>query len=193
MDVFTPFATIIGLICNFKSENRVASDDEYKQFVEWLDEKRHKKIISELNSNYLLGLSLKNLLNQNSQLVANKLSALDKSIIDIASQIDGFKDIAIAVSKHKGLSEQAVSILKQFSESKGSVFAELYYTTGFYYHVMDGSGLDIVIDEPRFINDDLDQLCVLGLLIPDRDNDDQRLFRITRSAISLVDQIINEL
>ncbi|MBB1368727.1 hypothetical protein H5154_20525 [Pseudoalteromonas sp. SR44-5] len=193
MDVFSPFATIVGLICNYKSENRAASDDEYREFVEWLDKKRHKDIIDELNSNHLLGLSLKNLLNQSNDLVVNKLSDLDKSLIDIASRIDGFKDIATAVSKHEGLSDQAISILKQFDKSGGRVFLEINCNAGTDYQIMDGSRGKIVMDEPRFINDDLDKLCELGLLTPDYNESGGRLFRITRIATSLVKQVANEL
>lgn len=193
MDVISPFATIVGLICNYKSENRATSDDEYKVFVEWLDKKRHRDIIEELNSNHLLGLSLKNLLNKKSELIVNKLSKLDKSLVDLASQIDGFKDIATAVSKHEGLSDQSISILKQFHESGGSVFLEGKHMGGSDYHVIDGSSGYIVIDEPRFINDDLDKLCELGLLIPDFNKRGERLFRITRAATSLIMQVESEL
>ena len=193
MDVFSPFATIVGLICNFKSENRAVSDDEYKEFVEWLDKKRHKDIVEELHSNHLLGLSLKNLLNQNNESVIQKLSTLDKSIVDIASQIDGFKEIVSAVSKNEGLSEQAISILKQFDQSGGSVFLIINFKGEAVYQVLDGStGCNyIMMDEPRFINDDLDRLCELGLLTPDYNKSGERLFRITRSATSLVKQLVS--
>lgn len=195
MELVGSFATIIGLICNFKSENRATSDDEYKEFIEWLDTKRHKSIIDELHSNNLLGLSLKKLFSQNTDLVLQKLSALDRSIVDIASQIDGFKDIVSAVTKNEGLSNQAISILKQFDNSGGSVFLEIAYMGCTDYQVMDGRGGNnyINIEEERFIKDDLAKLCELGLLIPDVNKSGGRLFRITRAATYLVKQIDGDL
>lgn len=194
METFSSFATIIGLICNFKSESKAASDDEYREFIEWLDTKRHNDIIDELHSNHLLGLSLKNLLNRNTELVLEKLTSLDRAMIDFAYQIDGFKEVASAISKHEGLSDQALSILKQFDKSGGSLFIEMNLLSGTDYQIMDGTSGDnhIIINESRFINDDLDRLCKLGLLIPDFNQKGDRLFRITRSATSLIKQLKNE-
>ena len=92
MEVISSMATIVGLLSNFKSERRATSDDEYKEFVEWLDKKRHVTLIEEINSNHLLGLGIKALLSKNHESVVNKLSALDDSLETLASQIDGFKD-----------------------------------------------------------------------------------------------------
>lgn len=193
MEVFSSFATIIGLICNYKSEKRATAEDEYGGFIEWLEEKRHKDLISELHSNHMLGLSIKNLLNQNNELVLEKLALLDKSILDIASMIGGLKDIAIAFSPEERLSDQAISILKQFEESGGSTFLELKHMQGTDYHVMDGDRNKSVIQlsEERFVNDDLDKLCSLGLLNPDYNSKGSRLFRITRAAVSLVKSLDN--
>lgn len=41
------FATIIGLICNFKNERRSVSENEYDDFVGWLNEKQHNKQINK--------------------------------------------------------------------------------------------------------------------------------------------------
>ena len=55
----TAFASIIGLICNFKAERKIESDNEYQEFISWLQEKKHKSVIEEVESNHLLGLSIK--------------------------------------------------------------------------------------------------------------------------------------
>ena len=81
MEVFSSLATIIGLIYNFKSDRKSASDDEYQEFVNWLSDKRHKSVIEELHTNQLLGLSIKGLLQQNHDLVLSKLNHLDESLL----------------------------------------------------------------------------------------------------------------
>ncbi|MBB1302230.1 hypothetical protein H5183_12845 [Pseudoalteromonas sp. SR44-8] len=192
MEPISAFSTIIGLICNFKAEQRSTSDDNYKEFIEWLDTKRHKNVVNELHSNHLLGISIKNLLSRNHDSILQKLTQLDCSLIDLASQIDGLKDIASAVSPHAGLSDQALSILKQFDESGGSVFLETKVKEGTYYQVMDAQG-DIKITDGRFVNDDLDKLCDLGLLTPDYNKSGGKLFRFTRAAAKLVEQVKGEL
>ncbi|EOW9192493.1 hypothetical protein [Vibrio cholerae] len=188
MEVLGSLATIVGLICNFKSERRASSDDEYKAFVEWLDTKRHKSIIDEINSNHLLGLSIKSLLNQNHDVVVKKLSALDTSIIQLASQIDGLKEVANAIAPNIELSDQAVSILRQLVDSQGSCFIELKMLGGTIYQMMDGNSGSVDYDEPRFIDDDLNQLCQLGLLNLNYNSSGDRLFRITRATARYIKQ-----
>jgi len=39
------FATIVGLICNFKSERVSSSKDEYNDFIGWLETKNHNQQI----------------------------------------------------------------------------------------------------------------------------------------------------
>ncbi|EHH3082070.1 hypothetical protein J7G28_004288 [Vibrio vulnificus] len=194
MEVFGLLATIIGLICNFKSERRASSDDEYKEFVEWLDTKRHKSIVEELNSNHLLGLSIKSLLNQNHEVVVQKLSDLDGSLTQLASQIDWLKEVANAIVPDFGLSDQAISVLQQLVDSQGSYFTEFKLGNGSpLYKVADGHGGNIDFDEPRFLNDDLNQLCQLGLLSLDHNGRGDRLYRITRATTRYVSQLKKEL
>ncbi len=188
MEVFSSMAAIVGLLSNFKSERRATSDDEYKEFVEWLDNKRHKKLIEEINSNHLLGLGIKSLLNDNHEVVVRKLSALDDSLVTLASQIDGFKDIASAISRNNELSDQAVSILKQLVDSGGRAILEMKMRGFSIFQVIGASG-GIEYDEPRFLDDDLKQLCKLELLIPSTNKDNQRVFTLTRFAIRYMEQL----
>ena len=192
MEVISSMATIVGLLSNFKSERRATSDDEYKEFVEWLDKKRHVTLIEEINSNHLLGLGIKALLSKNHESVVNKLSALDDSLETLASQIDGFKDIASAISKHSELSDQAISIVRQLIASGGSIFLEIKMKGCSIFQVMDASG-SIEYDDPRFLDDDLKQLCKLELLIPSTNKSNGRVFTLTRFAVKYIEQLESEL
>ena len=119
------FATIIGLMSNFMSERRAVSDDEYKEFILWLENKRHKTLVEEINSNHLLGVGIKNLLKQSQEAVISKLESLNKTILLMSSKIDGFNEIAQAIEPNLEISDQAISIVKQLEESGGSVFLEI--------------------------------------------------------------------
>jgi len=184
----TTFASIVGLLSNFKSERKSTSDDEYQEFVLWLSDKRHKSLIEEITANQLLGLGIKSLLNQNHDVVLQKLLALDETLLLLSSSIDGFKEISSAISPGSNLSEQAISIIEQLSNSGGSFFQEIRGLAGTSFKIMDASGA-LKITEERFIEDDLSQLVKSGLLILDSNSQGNRNFRITRLAVKLLTQI----
>ena len=121
----TTFATIIGLMSNFMAERRAVSDDEYKEFIAWLGDKRHKTIIEEINTNHLLGIGIKNLLKENQKTVISKLESLNESLLFMSSKIDGISEISHAISPNFEISDQALSFLKQLEASGGSVFLEV--------------------------------------------------------------------
>jgi hypothetical protein len=185
----TTFATFVGLLCNFKSEHKQASEDEYQEFIEWLRKKRHDRLIEEISSNHLLGLGIKSLLKQNHEAVMAKLTALDKVLLSIASTMEGMHEISDAISPQSKLSNQCVSILKQFEKSGGSLFLEMKMRGRAIYQVLDGSGGNIEIEEPRFVEDDLQTLVDLNLLMLEYNKSGGRVFRITRSAVGLVEQM----
>ena len=60
---------------------------------------------------------------------------------------------------------------------------------GTLYRIKDGKQDYIDIKEPRFIEDDLLQLVNYGLLIPDLSGGGKNLYRITRLAVKLLEQI----
>ena len=182
------FATIVGLVSNFKAGRQASSDDEYMDFLEWLSEKRHDEIIQSINSNPSLSSAIEGLLNQSHQQVMEKLAALDNSLLELASRLQGFQQISHAIAPGTEMSEQALSILQQLEESGGSVFIELKFLGGSMFQVMDASA-QLQIDEPRFVDDDLKKLCELGLLLSDQNKKGERLFRITRASVKYVQQV----
>lgn len=184
----TTFASIVGLLSNFKSERKASSDDEYKEFVDWLNEKRHKNLLEEITSNHLLGLGIKSLLNQNHEVVLQKLVNLDETLLILSSSISGFKEISNALAPNVELSEQALSIISQLNSTGGSSFIENkgYGLPSFIFMDTQGS---IEITEQRFIEDDLAQLVNLDLLLLDYNSQGNRVFRITRLAVKLLVQV----
>ena len=184
----TTFATIVGLLSNFKSERKASSDDEYQEFVSWLDEKRHKSLLDEITSNHLLGLSIKSLLKQQHEVVLQKLSALDETLLLLSSSIGGFKEISNALAPNIELSKQSISIIDQLNNSGGSSLLEHPTRFGLQLIFLESQG-SIEIEEPRFIEDDLTQLVNLGLLLLDYNPKGSRIFRLTRMAVKLLEQV----
>ncbi|MBQ4814279.1 hypothetical protein J8M20_23125 [Pseudoalteromonas luteoviolacea] len=188
MEVVGSLATILGLVCNFKSERRVRTDDEYSVFMEWLDAKRHMSVIDDINSNHQLSLSIKSLMKREHEEVMLQLQSINESLSLLSSKVFGLKDIARSIEPNIVLSEQVVSIMKQFYASEGSFFVEAKSASGTAY-IMDGKGGSLIITEPRFVDDDLEQLINLGLLRLDYNKSGDRLFRLTRALQKYVAQL----
>jgi len=182
------FATIVGLLCDYKSEHRAETDDEYRSFLEWLQTKRHDEIMKGIESNIQLANSLKAFLHRDNETIIGKLTAIDDILARIASTIDGFADISRAINPNSELSQQAIGILKQLNNSGGSRFTEINIRGNLLFQVEDGNGR-IDYDEPRFIEDDLKTLAKLGLLLLDRTSQGHRMFHLTRTAVQLLKAI----
>lgn len=177
------FATIVGLISNFKAERNSSTENEYQEFLLWLNEKKHKTVIDDINSNHLLSLSIKNTLNQNHEALLLKLAGLDNSISALASKVSGFNEIAHAINPNIEFSDQAISVIEQLSESQGSHFMELKTLgSGATFQIMDGNNGKINYTEPQFIEDDLEILCKHEFLISDYNPQGYRKWTITRQA-----------
>ena len=58
MDIASAFATIIGLLCNFKNESRTNEEQTTKEFETWLQKKNHSEVLDYIleNNKILVGL-----------------------------------------------------------------------------------------------------------------------------------------
>jgi hypothetical protein len=191
MEVFGSLATIIGLIYNFKSGRDAKSDREYHDFLNWLEENRYKNIIKQIEDNDELVNGVESLLRESHDTVIDKLNFIEDSVSGLVSGISGLNTIAHAVRPSAELSEQAQRMLKDFVESNGSFILELKTLggDGEGYMIADGDRRQLGINEPRFVEDDFNSLCSLGLLTPDVNSKGSQMYRITRSAVRYVSQL----
>lgn len=182
----TTFTTIVSLVASFKSERKSQSNDEFQDFLEWLIETNHTDIKSllEINTNATIGI--KTLLNKNSKELQEKLSGIDEILASIASNIDGLSEIAKAVRPNSEISEQALSILRQFEEKEASKILESNKIGGRDYLFLDGKGGSLLYDDPRFLDDDFSTLYEFGLLRQDYNSQGSKLYIITRNGAKLV-------
>jgi len=179
------FATIVGLLNQYRSEKGSQSQLEYNDFMEWLAKANHTetKGLLELNTNATI--YIKSLLNQDHKIFKEKLDKIDKAITAFASTIDGFDALAQSINPDAALSPQAISILQQFQESGATKVLELKMMGGTQYMFLETSG-SLDIEEPRFVEDDLQILLELGLLRHDYNGKGENLYIFTRAASNLV-------
>ncbi|QRF62828.1 hypothetical protein [Variovorax paradoxus] len=180
------FATIVGLLSNFKAERSGASLDA---FVEWLRESQNAGLAETIAQNKALADELSKLLSVNHQDLVSRLSTLQDQIASIASSIEGFGGLVNVLAAAPKLSSQARSILSQLVESRAQYAMEHKLSTGrppeIQFIGAPAAG-QIQYDEPRFVNEDLDSLVAAGLLRVEFASKGSRKFFATREAIEFV-------
>lgn len=180
------FATIVGLLSNFKSEQ---SSGDLKEFIAWLKEKRHEDVGSLIESNANLLQQLAAILSSNHEELVAKLASLDKILSSVAAHTEGFSGLALSIHPRVEISEQAFSILRQIVESGAKLFMECKITSGNEpdeYLLMEGANGKIKYDEPRFMEDDLKTLIRLGFLNLEIASRGSRRFLVTREAVRFI-------
>jgi hypothetical protein len=177
----TSFATIVGLLSNFKSER---SGTQLSEFIEWLKEKRHDDVAQSIEHNQMLAVQLKSILALNHQELVQRLDSLDAVLASVASHVETFSNLATTIRQDSVLSEQAISIVRQFADSGANEMWEQKYIGGTRYHFISGTG-SLEVQEPRFIEDDLNTLIELGIFRLDYGGKGTRRFIITRQAVQL--------
>jgi hypothetical protein len=86
-----------------------------------------------------------------------------------------------------GLSEQALSILRQFVESGDEQFFYANWGGGQWsLQLCHGDQRQLEVTEPRFLQDDLDQLVAQKLLTVEYNTDGHGIYGITRDAVRLI-------
>lgn len=176
------FATIVGLLSNYKSEK---SSTELNSFIEWLKAKHYEEISSAIERNASLSQELSKILATNHSDLVQHLKRLDSQITFLASKLEGFGGLAKALNLKPALSEQAISILRQLTNSGAEYFMEHKIYTGEpdEYQIIGGTGGDISCTDHRFIKDDLNSLVAANLLRLEHASRGSRQFFITRAAV----------
>jgi hypothetical protein len=183
------FATIVGLICNFRQERGAAATLDHQQFMEWLEYHRHGEIKNLITNTATLQGEVDKLLRADHGLILEKLDAINHALASLLSQVTEFRGLAHALVPTAEVSGQAISILRQLVESSSSYFIRIKYEGGCSVQFeLERDGL-VALTEPRFLDDDLDQLVGLGLLGKDYGSTGVEIYRVTRNSVRLVSAV----
>lgn len=187
----TAFATIVSLISEFRNINKSVADDDHLKFLDWLSENRHDEIKSLIQQNQETVISVKAILNQDYYLIVEKLHAIDCKLAFLLSQDVLFANLVGQIYPASLLSKQAINILCQFEVSGAS---KLYYhapISGIRYRFSDGTRIELNLEEPKFIEDDLGKLIELGFLRQDYNSNGNPIYVYTRLASEFVKSVEN--
>jgi hypothetical protein len=115
-------------------------------------------------------------------LMIQKLDAIQEAVAMLLSRVDEFRGLSTAIAPDAQLSEQAISILRQFYDSGDETLAYKSFGGGDFMLQTDRSE-PFEITDPRFLQDDFEQLVALGLLTIEHNSQGDPLFKLTRSSV----------
>ena len=176
------FATIVGLLSNFKAEQ---SGTELTEFTKWLKERHYEEVATAIERSSTLSKELSKILATNHTDLVERLSQLDSRIAQLASQFEGFGGLVNALNSKAVLSDQAISILKQLVESGAEYFMEHKMFTGEpdEYQLIGGTDGKITYADRRLIKDDLESLVSADLVRLEFASKGSKKFFVTRAAV----------
>src|ERR1017187_1245547 len=147
------FATIVHLLGVYAQEHKDVKGLDHQKFVEWLQYHKHEQLVELICNTAAIQSEVDKLLRQDHALMMAKLDAIDTTLASLLSRVEGFGGLASAMVPSAQLSEQAVSILRQFVTSQSKWFQRIMMRPGPMYCLENGGQIEYT--EPRFIDDDL--------------------------------------
>lgn len=190
MDPLTGFITIVGLITQYRSEVKGRTDSDNQEFKDWLNENRYTDLVDLLCRDSETLSAVENLIREDNDTFKKKLSAIETALLKFSSLVEDFDQIAYLLDSKAGLSDQAVSILSQMEAVEAEALLLVASLGERSLMIIRGpnSG-EIQLEEPRYLDTDLEDLVSLGLLIQDYNSRGEPLYVITRQASRLVREI----
>jgi hypothetical protein len=156
------FATLVGLLANFKAER---SGTDLAEFMSWLKEQHQDQIWSRIDADKRLTQELKALLSREHSDLVSRLAALTEQIAQLASHIDGFAGLSNYLAPSSPLSEQAQRVIRELVGS-GAEYALEVEADGTRDFLLVGAaaGQELTVTEPHFIIEDFELLAAAGLV-----------------------------
>ena len=181
----TSFATVIGLLCNFRQERGAAETATDADFLTWLEKHNHQDIKKLIEQNAALQTGIAKLLRADHKVMLEKLDSISGLLATLLSRVPDFRDVAVTMVPKAELSDQAVSILRQLAQSNSAFFFSMKWIGGFQLQLEQGGRIEF--SDQRFLNDDLDQLVHNGLLSLTYSGDGKNeIYGITRNGARLI-------
>lgn len=177
------FATLVGLLSNFKAERSGAKLDE---FMDWLREQHQDGLAQSISQNERLQVALSELLATNHDELVEKLKTITDQLSEVAKRVEGFDQLTTLVSAPSGLSPQAKSILGQMAKSGAKYVMEHKLQADIEYLLMDGGTGEIQATEPRFLSEDFASLVAGGYLRVDYTSKGTPRYYLTRTGTAAV-------
>jgi len=188
MEPAAAIASIVSLLRIFKQERGERKKADHQAFMEWLEHHRHEDLKNRLVNTAALRTEVDKVLTADHALMLQKLDHIETIVATLLSRVDEFHGLSLAIAPDAEISDQAVSVLRQFVESGGDILYYASYSAG-QFSLQPDNGEPFGVTEPRFLENDLDQLVALGLLSVDYNSEGNPLFGLTRNGVRYLEAI----
>jgi hypothetical protein len=182
MDFVTALATIVQLIGMFRQEQGERDDLTHRQFIEWLEYHRHQELKDLISHTFHLSQEVDRLLREDQQTILAKLNDINSIVADILRHVEGFGELTRTLVPEAGLSDDAIAMVRLFSESGARTLVLLPDDSGVLFAEVQQAAQ---FDDTRFLEDDLDSLVAHGLL-KELYSSNSRSFNLTRRGAAFV-------
>jgi hypothetical protein len=181
------YASLVGLIGQFKSTKDAAQGKDFNGFMTWLIERGHDDIKVKIEANHTTTIGIKAVLSQQNDQLSEALSRIDAALAAFSSTLTGFAEISAGLKPESVISAQALGILQHLECSGASKMLEhSSLSGGTKLMLLDGKSSTFEVSDRRFLNDDLETLLRTGLLTLSHNDSGNRVFHYTRAASALV-------
>jgi hypothetical protein len=147
----TTFATVVGLICNYKQEK----DSPHRDFMEWLVYHRHEDIKNAISCSQALQDDVNRLLREDHAQILEKLNLINDVLTQVLSKVSGFEVLAAELGNSAKPSPQALTILVLFYHSNARQFVHIENPDQL---LLLPGNRTILVKDSRFLQDDLKKL-----------------------------------
>lgn len=185
----TLFATLVGLICNFRQEKGAREALDHQKFMEWLEYHRHEDLKNLIVGQAALQSEVDKLLRSDMAQMLQKMDELYGIMVAMMGRLEEFKTLAAAAAPKVELSEQAVLILYQFAKSNSETLYHNDYGSSRWTLQGNNDETCMGVYEPRFIKDDLLQLAAMDFLDVEMNSEGGLICRLTRNGSRFVEAL----
>ncbi len=191
IEASTIFATLVGLICNWKQERGSVATERFQDFLRWLTNHNFQALRSQIVESTEIEQALHKLLRQDSAILSQKLDLVCRGLSALSDRIEVLAPIshAINASREGALSDQAIRILKHFDQTDAERLILLDSPQPSKFALMPGTFYDVAA--PKFLADDIASLEFFGLIrrLHDTYDGSAGMFTLTRLGSSYAAQI----
>ncbi len=181
MEPLSLFTTLVSLLRIFKQERAERKKADHRAFMEWLDYHHHEELKNLIVNTAALRTEVDQILAADHAAMVDKLDQIQTIVATLLSRVNEFRGLSLAVAPDVQLSEQAVSVLRQFAHSGADILFYVNYGDG-QFSLQAENGDPLEVTEPRFLRDDLNQLAALGLFSVLYNSEGNPLFSLTRNG-----------
>lgn len=188
MEPVAALVSIVSLVRIYKQEHADGKRAGDQAVIEWLEYHRHEELKNLIVNTTVLRAEVEKVLAADHTVMLQKLDDIQTVVATLLSRVDEFRGLSLAVAPDAQISEQAVSVLRQFVHSDPETLHYQSLGAG-QFLLQPDNGEPFGVTELRFLKNDLEQLVTLGLLSVDYNPQGSSLFGLTRNGMRYLQAI----